>query len=110
MPLINNYTHYTNRGIVYIYTKQVPTYITTSQNKQKKNQSTHKPKCRRNKHSKKIIIRKEKNIVKQKTKVEIKTKIETKPIIYINLFRPPYVISKTITYEKPYLQITIPFK
>lgn len=30
MPLINNYTHYTNRGIVYIYTKQVPTYITTS--------------------------------------------------------------------------------
>ena len=42
--------------------------------------------------------------------VEIKTKIETKPIIYINLFKPPYVVSKTITYEKPYLQITIPFK
>lgn len=48
--------------------------------------------------------------MKQKTKVEIKTKIETKPIIYINLFKPPYVVSKTITYEKPYLQITIPFK
>lgn len=48
--------------------------------------------------------------MKQKTKVEIKTKIETKPIIYINLFKPPYVDRKTITYEKPYLQITIPFK
>lgn len=48
--------------------------------------------------------------MKQKTKVEIKTKIETKSIIYINLFKPPYVDRKTITYEKPYLQITIPFK
>ena len=45
---------------------------------------------------------------KQKITVEIKT--ETKPIIYINLFKPPYIESKTVTYEKPYLQITIPFK
>ena len=36
MPLINNYTHYTNRGIVYIYTKQVPTYITTSKTSKRK--------------------------------------------------------------------------
>ena len=48
--------------------------------------------------------------MKHKIKVEIKTKAETKPIIYVNLFKPPYIESKTITYEKPYLQITIPFK
>ena len=40
MPLINNYTHYTNRGIVYIYTKQVPTYITTSQINREENYSS----------------------------------------------------------------------
>lgn len=47
---------------------------------------------------------------KQKSTVEIKTRKETKPVIYVNLFKPPYVDRKTITYEKPYLEITIPSK
>ena len=45
----------------------------------------------------------------QKSTVEIKTRTETKPLIYVNLFKPPYVENKTITYEKPYLKIQIPF-
>ena len=47
---------------------------------------------------------------KQKPTVEIKTRKETKPVIYVNLFKPPYVDRKTLTYKKPYLEITIPSK
>lgn len=47
---------------------------------------------------------------KQKPTVKIKTRKETKPVVYVNLFKPPYVDRKTITYEKPYLEITIPSK
>ena len=47
---------------------------------------------------------------KHKSTVEIKTRKETKPVIYVNLFKLPYVDRKTITYEKPYLEITIPSK
>ena len=46
----------------------------------------------------------------QKPKVEIKMRKITKPVIYVNVFRPPYVEKETITYDKPYLEIQIPFK
>lgn len=47
---------------------------------------------------------------KQKSTVEIKTRKVTKPVVYVNLFKPPYVEKTTITYEKPYLEIQIPLK
>lgn len=47
---------------------------------------------------------------KQKPIVEIKTRKVTKPVTCVNLFKPPYIESKTITYEIPYFEIQIPFK
>lgn len=48
---------------------------------------------------------------KQKITVEIKTRKETIPVIYVNILGiAPYVEKITITYEKPYLEIQIPFK
>ena len=45
--------------------------------------------------------------MRNKSKIKIKTRTEIKPFVYINLFKPPYVEIKTVTYEKPYLEIKI---
>ena len=47
---------------------------------------------------------------KQKLTVEIKTRKITKPVIYLNVSKPPYIEQKTITYDEPYLEICIPFR
>ena len=47
---------------------------------------------------------------KQKPTVEIKTRKITKPVIYVNVFKPPYVETRMVIYERPYLEIQIPLK
>ena len=44
---------------------------------------------------------------KFKSNVEIKSKVITKPMIFINIHRPPYIEKTEITYDQPYLEISL---